>query len=737
MISLLVLKATVLLVLAILMTRVMSRVSAIMRHTVWLVSLLALLVIPVVYAFAPLRLPILPVATQVQEAARGTVLEAPTRELARTERSANGETTVASTGIAATGVATPSAPPSIDVTEAGARAAWWSGWTWASIVQALLVLWAVVAAALTAWLGLGLLMVRRIVRRSTLVDDAEWTGALYEMADRIGLEHAPVVRRSAEITMPFACGLRTPTIVLPAESASWSADERTAVMLHELAHIKRRDLVAHTVSRIACALYWFHPLVWTAAKRLRAESEQACDDLALLSGAQASDYAEHLLEIVTRVKHSRTPAMAMAMATRSEFEGRMLAILDPERRRRGPSRLQSVSLVGSLVALTMVVGLAAPAASRAASPAPRPAALPTTALAGDTLASDSLTAAPHTNARSLVNTLANGTANGMAQTMADTGRDARAPLPDAALLSRRAPASLPVAPPADAARPAAPVNAAVQLGLRVAMQLGLPIASAASGLSSSTMTKTDSSARAKILATVLRGDTSASLRRVAAWGLEPFVSEPAAAQALMDALRRDADPAVREVSAWALSSSDHAPAVREALIAAAQRESVPLVLRSVVRALGEQGDQNDAAIADALVSTLDARSATSAPVREMTAWALGMVSPAKAPAALLALLRDSDVTVRKTAAWAVHAIEDERAVPALVDAMRSETDPNAQFAMVRALASLGDAAVPALTKLLDDKNPAIRGAAVRSLAGGGSTGPWPMPRPEPRPNPGR
>jgi HEAT repeat protein len=492
-------------------------------------------------------------------------------------------------------------------------------------------------------------------------------------------------------------------------------------------------LVAHTVSRIACALYWFHPLVWTAAKRLRAESEQACDDLALLSGAQASDYAEHLLEIVTRVKHSRTPAMAMAMATRSEFEGRMLAILDPERRRRGPSRLQSVSLVGSLVALTMVVGLAAPAASRAASPAPRPAASPTMALAGDTLASDSLTAAPHTNARSL----ANGTANGMAQTMADTGRDVSAPLPDAALLPRRAPASLPVAPPADAARPAAPVNAAVQLGLRVAMELGLPIASAASGLSSSTMTKTDSSARAKILATVLRGDSSASLRRVAAWGLEPFVSEPVAAQALIEALRRDADPAVREVSAWALSSSDHAPAVREALIAAAQRESVPLVLRSVVRALGEQGDQNDAAIVDALVSTLGARSATSAPVREMTAWALGSVSPAKVPTALLALLRDSDVTVRKTAAWAVHAIEDERAVPALVDAMRSETDPNAQFAMVRALASLGDAAVPALTALLDDKNPAIRGAAVRSLAGGGSMGPWPMPRPEPRPNPGR
>lgn len=93
--------------------------------------------------------------------------------------------------------------------------------------------------------------------------------------------------------------------------------------------MKRRDLVGHTVGRLACALYWFHPLAWTAARNLRAESERACDDLALTFGTRPSDYAEHLLDIVTCVRNHETPSVALALAHRKEFEGRMLAILNP------------------------------------------------------------------------------------------------------------------------------------------------------------------------------------------------------------------------------------------------------------------------------------------------------------------------------------------------------------------------------------------------------------------------
>src|SRR5204863_5436335 len=131
--------------------------------------------------------------------------------------------------------------------------------------------------------------------------------------------------------------------------------------LHGLAPVRRHELVGHTLGRLACAVYWFHPLVWTAAKRLRAESERACDDLALACGARATDYAEHLLDIVTSVKRDATPSVALAMARRKEFEGRMLAILDPDLRHSSPSRKQSAALIGSLALISIVVGAAAPA----------------------------------------------------------------------------------------------------------------------------------------------------------------------------------------------------------------------------------------------------------------------------------------------------------------------------------------------------------------------------------------
>jgi hypothetical protein len=179
---------------------------------------------------------------------------------------------------------------------------------------------------------------------------------------------------SRDAKMPFACGLATPTIVLPAECESWSRERRLAVLLHELAHVRRRDLLGHTLGRLVCAVYWFHPLAWTAARQLRAESERACDDLALSCGTRATDYAEHLLDIVTSVRREATPMVALAMARRKEFEGRMLAILDPELRHSTPSRTQSATLIGTLALLSIVVGAVVPAPASAKPAASRNAA---------------------------------------------------------------------------------------------------------------------------------------------------------------------------------------------------------------------------------------------------------------------------------------------------------------------------------------------------------------------------
>src|SRR5205085_10844952 len=127
----------------------------------------------------------------------------------------------------------------------------------------------------------------------------------------------------------------------------------------------RHDLLGHILGRLACALYWFHPLVWTAAKHLRAESERACDDLVLSCGARPSEYAQHLLDMVTSVRNHGAPVMALPMARKKEFEGRMLAILDPAIRRASPGRLQSAGVIASLAVLSLTVAAVSPVAATA------------------------------------------------------------------------------------------------------------------------------------------------------------------------------------------------------------------------------------------------------------------------------------------------------------------------------------------------------------------------------------
>src|SRR5215216_4904568 len=366
-------KATIVLLAALAVTRAMERGSAVSRHLVWFVALGAVLLIPALASWSPLRLAILPpvdVSSEmtVPSTSRPTVIVEPAPSIAPSVSTPLTERTspnVSATVNTVRDIVSPKTP--------------WFGIL--SDPNLLFAIWVSVALLFAGWLAYGAISVHRIIRRSRTLDAPDWTNPLWEVADRLGLDNAPRLVRSEDAKMPFACGLLTPTIVLPAESDGWTLDRRRAVLLHELAHVRRRDLAGHTLARLVCAAYWFHPLVWTAARRLRAESERACDDLALSCGARAADYAEHLLDIVASVRRDPTPLVALAMACRTEFEGRMLDILDPERRRATPSRAQAASLVGALALITVVVGTAAPAPAAPAPAAPTPSAAPSAGVA--------------------------------------------------------------------------------------------------------------------------------------------------------------------------------------------------------------------------------------------------------------------------------------------------------------------------------------------------------------------
>ncbi|HCU12338.1 MAG TPA: hypothetical protein DGB72_09460, partial [Gemmatimonadetes bacterium] len=111
------------------------------------------------------------------------------------------------------------------------------------------LIWAAVLLAIAVSLGYATLMVHRIVNRARALDTEDWLTPLFEVSDRLALDEPPRLLRSEDAKMPFACGVFHATIVLPAECDSWSLDRRRAVLLHELAHVRRHDLVGHTLGR--------------------------------------------------------------------------------------------------------------------------------------------------------------------------------------------------------------------------------------------------------------------------------------------------------------------------------------------------------------------------------------------------------------------------------------------------------------------------------------------------------
>lgn len=689
------LKATALLVLALAVTSLLRRASAGTRHLVWLATLAGILALPAVSLWTPLRLAIVPAElmpslAQVAPPERVGVPSAP---------SATGGATVSVSSSVVTARQLPTTDNRSPVTDLAPNERRLPIWA------ALLAVWGAVAVVLMTWLGFGALSVRRIVRAGRELDERAWTAPLCEIADRLDLDAVPRLLSSPLIEMPFACGVLQPTIVLPASSEEWSDSRRRAVLFHELAHVKRRDLVGHTLGRVACALYWFHPLVWTAARRLRAESERACDDLVLSCGARASDYADHLLDIVISVRHHGAPATAMPMARRRELEGRVLAILDPAVARIGPGRVQSAALVAGIGALALSVAAMAPA--RRATHAAPPDAARTTA--------DSSTA-PRAPTQRPNESNPTGQARLARRAPALTGIVAATPTPQSSPRPTPAP---------DVATGKAVLGDAVGTITTVAVRSA---AAAIQGLVNGQGKQGVDSAKVALLLKVLRSDPDADVRRMAAWGLADAGNTLGAVDALAEAVRSDEDDGVREMAAWALADSPRRESARRALSAAVRRDASERVRETAAWALANDLRDDDRALFEEAL-TSDA----SEHVRETAAWALGNSPQRPAARALVTALGDRSPHVRESAAWALAQIEDEDVAPAVEAAFKRETNAEVRMAELRALTFMHVDDRSILDAALESKDPELRARAVRMLAGSSSS--WPEPRPRPRPRP--
>jgi beta-lactamase regulating signal transducer with metallopeptidase domain len=220
------------------------------------------------------------------------------------------------------------------------------------------LIWLIGFIAMIGWLAIGRFGLRRIAASSWPLDDSDWTAILDDERRDAGVEKHVLLGSSSVVSTPLTWGWRAPVILLPEDALDWPEAHRRIVLRHELAHVARGDSFSQLAAGFVCALYWFHPLVWIAERRLRAECERACDDNVVSLGTPAADYAAHLLEVARSARAFGAPGfLSVAMARPSQLEGRLLAVLNESRRRVSLSR--GARPVAGLLSLVVLIPLAA------------------------------------------------------------------------------------------------------------------------------------------------------------------------------------------------------------------------------------------------------------------------------------------------------------------------------------------------------------------------------------------
>src|SRR5262245_1850451 len=250
----------------------------------------------------------------------------------------------------------PAAPPVVltapeVITSLPSRATESAPWSLPGWMTIFRTVWLAGAFLLLAQLAVDLRRLYRIRREGLLwMESRELTQWL---ASECGVRRKVEVLLHEGITGPLTCGVWRPAILLPDEACEWNEADLRRALVHELGHVRRGDWAVQLAARATCVLYWFHPLVWVAFRRLSLEAERAADD-AVVRSAEHTEYAEQLVSLAGRVSKARTQP-ALGMANRSDLSARVSALLDGSQRRGRAGSWASVSAlsVAGLVALTL------------------------------------------------------------------------------------------------------------------------------------------------------------------------------------------------------------------------------------------------------------------------------------------------------------------------------------------------------------------------------------------------
>lgn len=238
--------------------------------------------------------------------------------------------------------------------QAPARPAFSWNISWQDVVAALPLVWMLIVGLLLLRLGSSAWRLRRL---EASLSPGECL-VLEQTARELGLKRMPRLLIGPRDAVPMVWGVLKPRLLLPQGFEIWSPEKQRAVLLHELAHLKRGDPLALWAAQWVKALHWFNPLIWLTFRQLRADQERACDDAVLRHGVRASDYAQSLLDLS---RHNRlAPGLSLCALTITRcapVEARVKAILDPRRRREGLNLRWLAGLAGGALLITLPVAM--------------------------------------------------------------------------------------------------------------------------------------------------------------------------------------------------------------------------------------------------------------------------------------------------------------------------------------------------------------------------------------------
>lgn len=217
-------------------------------------------------------------------------------------------------------------------------------------------LYVVPLALLCGVMGLAVVRLFAMRGRAEILVEGSWLSALAEAQRRMGFKHGTALLVSNELRSPISWGVLRPTIVLSPKAVD-AVGEAEAIIAHELAHVARLDWAKLLGARIACAVFWFNPLVWMLARESHQLREEAADDAVLMADIDGPDYATLL---VGAARHDNQGALLAAHGVapgKGSLKRRITRVLDGSLK-RGPA-----SASWMLMSLVLLAGITAPLAA--------------------------------------------------------------------------------------------------------------------------------------------------------------------------------------------------------------------------------------------------------------------------------------------------------------------------------------------------------------------------------------